>query len=451
MRFAQLLAAAALPVLVGTRGLAQDSAVPPAAIPEGARYACPMETHPDQEDPQQRGAYFAEEPGKCPRCGMELKPMDELAWARARRAAEGAEVAYTCPDHQQVFSRAPGECPRCNRPLEPFKVMYTCPDPRHASIIHLHPGFCPQDQRRLVAFRGIWLSEQMAAQNAPREPGKADGAAYRCPVHPLVHSDQPGRCTVCARQLEPAPAAPSQTAEQIPADAAYVCPMRECHYFSAGPGECPECGMRTLPIAEVEWARKLQRAPATQRGGQYVCPMHPRQTADQPGRCDICGMRLVPVQDLPQPKEAPEAVQVQMDYLMEHYLELQQRFAADRTTGAAKQSLGLIAAADELEKLLDEPEVDLDGDFRAALTRLRDAAVKIRGEDLASGRVAFVDLSSALRTMIERARPSREKYGKIYIFHCRMSKGDWLQVSEELKNPYYGFEMLKCGELVGTE
>ena len=62
------------------------------------------------------------------------------------------------------------------------------------------------------------------------------------------------------------------------------------------------------------------------------------------------------------------------------------------------------------------------------------------------------DRAFALARPIEAlARPSREKYGKIYIFHCQMSKGDWLQASEDMKNPYYGFEMLKCGKLVGTE
>ena len=71
-------------------------------MPADARYACPMETHPGESDPAQQGAYFSAEPGTCPWCGMALKPLDDLQWIKARRAASGAEVAYTCPDHQPI-------------------------------------------------------------------------------------------------------------------------------------------------------------------------------------------------------------------------------------------------------------------------------------------------------------------------------------------------------------
>jgi hypothetical protein len=436
----------------GVQALAAVPVAPLQSIPPDAKYACPMEAHPDRENPEEQGAYFSTGPGTCPWCGMKLKPLDELAWARVLRAAEGAEVAYTCPEHQQVFSRAAGKCPRCGKALQPFKVMYTCPNPEHASVIHLRSGTCPEDGRALVPFRGVWLSEKMAAHNAPPKPALADQAAYRCPIHPLVHSAQPGRCTICAGKLQRTDGSAFRPISEVPSDANYVCPMEECHYFATEPGECPKCGMAVKPIEQVQWARGLKRTPAAPiAGDQYVCPMHPQERSGRPGRCNICGMQLVEAKNLPQPKTAPEAVQVQMNYLMEHYLQLQQRFASDRTKGAAQQALGMIAAADELEKLLNKPGVDLPPEFGAALIELRDAAVKLRSEKLAAGRVAFVDLSAALRTMVEQARPSREKYGRIYIFHCPMTKGDWLQASEEMANPYYGFEMLKCGELVATE
>ena len=56
-----------------------------------------------------------------------------------------------------------------------------------------------------------------------------------------------------------------------------------------------------------------------------------------------------------------------------------------------------------------------------------------------------------MRTLVEHVRPGRERYPIIYIFHCPMTKGDWLQASEEMANPFYGFKMLKCGELQATE
>jgi hypothetical protein len=227
-------------------------------IPADAAYACPMDKHPDETDPAKQGAYFSAEPGKCPWCGMILKPVDELSWVRARRAAQGAEVAYTCPDHPHVFSQSEGTCPRCSRALAPFKVMYTCPDADHAGVIATSPGKCGHCARILVPYRGIWLDEQMADMNVPPSPGLADAAAYRCAIHPLVHSESPGLCTICAQPLTPT--APEMTAERksIPANAGYTCPMRECWQFSDRPGDCSICGMHLEPIENVDWARELR-------------------------------------------------------------------------------------------------------------------------------------------------------------------------------------------------
>lgn len=222
---------------------------------QDATHACPMDTHPDETDPAQQGAYLADAPGRCPWCGMALKPIEELAWARARRAAGDAEVAYTCPDHPHVFAAGEGACPRCERALEPFKVMYTCPDPKHANVVRDNPGECPHDRRPLAAFRGIWLSEAMAAQNAPRKGRAAPELAYRCPVHPVAGAGGPGNCPICAEALRPAADAAPLT---IPADANYVCPMQECEYFAPQAGSCPVCGMRIRPIEQVPWAAELR-------------------------------------------------------------------------------------------------------------------------------------------------------------------------------------------------
>lgn len=425
------------------------------AIPADAKYACPMDKHPDQTDPAEQGAYFSATPGDCPWCGMKVKPIDDLAWARARKAAGNAEVAYTCPDHPQVFSRAEGKCPRCEQELEPFKVMYTCPNPKHAGHVQVEAGKCPRDQKSLVTFRGVWLADDMTTRNEPANTGPADEAAFRCPEHPLVHSNDAGNCTICGTPLQSRDEASATPALTIPADATHVCPMSECNYFAGEAGRCPVCGMKIKPIEKVAWARDLPRAKAvnaaTSTNKQYVCPMHADETAGTAARCGKCGMRLVPTGALPNPTTVREALQVQMNHLLEHYLELQERFAADRTTGAAQQALGLIAAGDEIKKLLSNSDMEVSAEFRTALAKLNEAAVKMRRENLAADRVAFVDLSAALRTMMQTVRPAKDQYKEIFIFHCPMSKGDWLQTSAEMKNPYYGFEMLKCGELVDTQ
>lgn len=65
----------------------------------------------------------------------------------------------------------------------------------------------------------------------------------------------------------------------------YTCPMdQHSHIFQVGPGDCPECGMKLVPIAQT--GREV-----------YTCPMteHHHVLMNRPGKCPACGMELVPV------------------------------------------------------------------------------------------------------------------------------------------------------------
>ena len=62
---------------------------------------------------------------------------------------------------------------------------------------------------------------------------------YACPMHPVVASDQPGRCPQCGMKLLATAAA-----------ASYVCPMHP-DVVSDKADHCPQCGMKLLPAALV--------------------------------------------------------------------------------------------------------------------------------------------------------------------------------------------------------
>lgn len=371
-------------------------------IPEGAKYSCPMDTHPDEENSEERGAYFSEEPGSCGICGMTLKPFEELDWVQALYAAGEADVRYTCVDHPHVLKFGTGDCPRCDKTLAPFKLMYTCPDPAHSGENSLHSGGCPTCGRTLAPYRGVWLDQSMAEKNVPPNPGVAEASAYRCPLHPLVHSDREGSCTICGAQLR------SVTT------------------------------METQPLGGV-----------ANKGANYTCPMHPATVnAMSPGLCPVCGMQLVSQEVVRQREASSEHVALQMDNVMEHYLEIQKRLASDAKGGIALHALGLASAANELARHAADSEEEFSPEVTAAANRLHRAALKTGGINIQSDRVAFVELSEAVRTLVNYARPDRTRWPKLYIYHCPISKGDWLQVGEEKTNPYYGFKMLDCGDLV---
>lgn len=71
-------------------------------------------------------------------------------------------------------------------------------------------------------------------------------------------------------------------------------------------------------------------------------------------------------------------------------------------------------------------------------------------EDLDVQRTAFSDLSAEVEKLLNDNLVS----GKIYKLYCPMAfegaGGYWLSSSEEIRNPYYGDKMLKCGSVRDT-
>ena len=73
-----------------------------------------------------------------------------------------------------------------------------------------------------------------------------------------------------------------------------------------------------------------------------------------------------------------------------------------------------------------------------------------QAEDINGQRTAFQDLSAAMEEMLAGAIAS----GEVYKQFCPMAfegKGAyWLSASKEVRNPYYGDKMLKCGSVKDT-
>ncbi len=124
-------------------------------------YVCPM--HPE---------VIQDEPGSCPKCGMNLMPREVQANAPHSHTEPNTEsndhsshdpqhtdhaaVEYTCPMHPEVVQSEPGSCPECGMNLEPREieaqqdhqhmdhaaVEYTCP--MHPEVVQSEPGSCPE-------------------------------------------------------------------------------------------------------------------------------------------------------------------------------------------------------------------------------------------------------------------------------------------------------------------
>jgi hypothetical protein len=80
-----------------------------------------------------------------------------------------------------------------------------------------------------------------------------------------------------------------------------------------------------------------------------------------------------------------------------------------------------------------------------------DAAQRIgNSETVNEQRTAFLELSAAMEEILSGAVTS----GEIYKQYCPMAfdgqGGAWLSASKEIRNPFYGDKMLKCGRVEDT-
>ncbi|MCW3113015.1 MAG: hypothetical protein JWR18_1411 [Segetibacter sp.] len=101
---------------------------------------------------------------------------------------------------------------------------------------------------------------------------------YRCPMHPEVVSNEPGKCSKCNMHLTLSKK--EQMKKVVMRD--YTCPMHN-EVVSNIPGTCAKCGTALVAV---------NRKGSKQGSVSYVCSMHPKVVANKAGKCPVCGMDL---------------------------------------------------------------------------------------------------------------------------------------------------------------
>jgi Cu(I)/Ag(I) efflux system membrane fusion protein len=138
---------------------------------------------------------------------------------------------------------------------------------------------------------------------------------------------------------------------------------------------------------------------------------------------------------------------------------------AERKAGSALlgvvDELGQALAADNLNAYnaalpkLDAPLLDVAAHFRSTGERVRRAAALRAAEDLAGARKAFYPFSKAMAEFAHSLQIREPGFADVRVFECPMvrdavpnapeRKGRWVQLTAELRNPFFGAEMLECG------
>jgi Cu(I)/Ag(I) efflux system membrane fusion protein len=133
-----------------------------------------------------------------------------------------------------------------------------------------------------------------------------------------------------------------------------------------------------------------------------------------------------------------------LETLYNAYFDVQRALAADQPP-PADAAQALAKTGSELSKATEIPEAS-----QKLVSDIATNAEHLHHLDLTGARKAFKPVSHAVVTLATQLR-SADAQQSFTHFYCPMVSdggGDWLQPGGELSNPYFGSQMLRCGEKV---
>ncbi len=131
--------------------------------------------------------------------------------------------------------------------------------------------------------------------------------------------------------------------------------------------------------------------------------------------------------------------------VLDAYLALQQALAADQDGHAEAQALRAGLAAVDMTLLEGDAHTHWMNQSKALSASIESI---VAADGMGEQRPLMSPLTDHL-VVVLKSFGFTSSNGPVGLFHCSMARsgegGDWLQVEEDTKNPYYGASMLSCG------
>ena len=197
-----------------------------------------------------------------------------------------------------------------------------------------------------------------------------------------------------------------------------------------------------------------EKKPTTESGTElYSCPMHPEVHGKKGEACPECGMELTePVVEATPAVEVVKEVEIikskssfSVDAILDDYLKLKNALTKDDSKGAAEAGKKLFSTLKNTKG--DQVEAALQAQYMTIV----DGATK-QADQISSGtaniekqRKDFALLSKDMHDLITMFKTDKKLYQDYCPMYDQGKSGYWISEIKDIKNPYYGSEMLTCG------
>ena len=278
---------------------------------------------------------------------------------------------------------------------------------------------------------------------------------YISPMHPQVVRSEPGQCPLCGTDLVPtstlgytAEPRPEQRVVTVPRDAVLLNGEKAVIYVETEPGrfEIRRITIGPMNDKHAVITHGLAAGETIATAGNFLIDSQ-MQLAGNPSLLDPTRAPSYAPGPLELPRRDPimltgEAAD-HFDRAYNAYFEIQAALAGDTTPPPVSLS-ALIDGLTQLELSGSVPD-ECQRQFAIA----RKSAQRMDGS-LETAREGNRSVSQALLRAANITRGPKTAQSMTH-FYCSMvpgGGGDWIQAGGELANPYWGSEMLRCGEVV---
>lgn len=194
----------------------------------------------------------------------------------------------------------------------------------------------------------------------------------------------------------------------------------------------------------------------------YSCPMHSEITGEKGAECPECGMELTekvyekriskkidPNTTVVKTENTIAATSFTINEIVSSYLTLKNALVKDDSKDAAKAGNALNAVFEKVNSnaILN---AKLKNKYNDIAVNAKNQ-VKYIGENagkIARQREYFALLSKEVHDLIKTFGTDQKLYQDYCPMYNQGKDGYWISETKDVKNPYYGSEMLSCGRMV---